>query len=96
MSEWLTYGSVRGAARQGGPYRDCSCSSSIVAPPLVTSLCQGWGLAWARRGSSQVRSSATVEYEYEYRFTEYEYDLGVRFGGTSTTTDNLSPYSTAA
>ena len=22
MSEWLTYGSVRGAAREGGPYRD--------------------------------------------------------------------------
>jgi hypothetical protein len=32
MSEMFTYGSVRGAARKGGPYRD------TAAPPEATAI----------------------------------------------------------
>ena len=38
MSQSLTYGSVRGAAGDGGPYRDCSCS--IVPPPNGSRRCR--------------------------------------------------------
>ena len=29
MSEWFTYGSVRGAAGDGGPYRDSTSTASL-------------------------------------------------------------------